>query len=292
MSVLPNFLVLGAQKCGTTSIHNYLSAHPDIFLPRQKETKYFVDESEYKKGIDYYSNVYFSDWNGEKAIGEVDPDYLYFKNTYSRIMGDLGKPKLIFLFRNPIDRAFSHYLMTYRRNLEKLDFDDAISIEDKRISEGYYENFHYSYVNRGLYFSQVKRYLEYWDISDMHFVISEKLRSNPKEEIRKCLNFIDVNSDFVPGNINRVHHAATVPKSFKLMNLVQKDNVIKRAAKLLVPRLSWREAIRRKIFNWNQTESINITISDNAIDRLAEIYKDENRKLSNLTNCDLSIWNI
>lgn len=292
MSALPNFLVLGAQKCGTTSIHNYLSAHPDIFLPKQKETKYFVDEDEYSKGIDYYSNAYFSDWNGEKAIGEVDPDYLYFKNTYSRIVGDLGKPKLIFLFRNPIDRAFSHYLMTYRRNLEKLDFDDAISMEDKRISEGYYENFHYSYVNRGLYFSQVKRYLEYWDISDMHFVISEKLRSNPKEEIRKCLNFIDVNSDFVPSNINRVHHAATVPKSFKLMNLVQKDNVIKRAAKLLVPKLSWREAIRRKIFNWNQTESINLTISDNAIDRLAEIYKDENRKLSNLTNCDLSVWNI
>ena len=79
--VLPNFFVAGCQKCATTSLHHYLIQHPDIYLPVQKETKHFVQDFLYNKGIKYYKDTYFSSVSGESAIGEVDPDYIYFEDA-------------------------------------------------------------------------------------------------------------------------------------------------------------------------------------------------------------------
>ena len=83
--MLPNFLVVGAQKAATTSLHNYLAVHPDIYLPAQKETKFFVDDERYMRGIDYYEREHFSGWKGESAVGEVDPDYMYFEQALGRL---------------------------------------------------------------------------------------------------------------------------------------------------------------------------------------------------------------
>ena len=76
--VVPNFLCVGAQKAGTTTLYEILRQHPDIFLPQKvKETKFFVFEEKYAKGLDFYSQEYFRDYKGQKAIGEVDPAMMY-----------------------------------------------------------------------------------------------------------------------------------------------------------------------------------------------------------------------
>ena len=82
---LPNFFVVGAQKAGTTSLHHYLAKHPNICLPKQKETKFFVDDSLYDKGIEYYESNYFSNCGAKTVVGEVDPDYMYFPIAVERI---------------------------------------------------------------------------------------------------------------------------------------------------------------------------------------------------------------
>ena len=290
---LPNFFVVGAQKSGTTSLHHYLEEHPDIYLPLQKETKFFVDDEQYAQGIDFYAEKYFSELKDEKAIGEVDPDYMYFKTGGERIRQHIPNPKFIFIFRNPVDRAFSHYVMTYRRGLELNSFEDAIRIEPERIDRGYHEDFHYSYVRRGFYADQVIRFMEKWDVSQMHFVLAEDLINKPAETVQSCLEFLGVDPNFVPSQINKKFHEATVPKNLALAVLFRNEDaypIFRRIARFFVPNLAWRDWLRARLAAWNKKPS-DLKLKEETRRHLAEIYRPENEKLSRLIGRDLSHWN-
>ena len=102
--MLPKFFVVGAQKAGTTTLHNLLASHPEIYLPRQKETKFFVADERYAEGLSHYETQYFAEWDGESAVGEVDPDYMYFPQALERMAVnlDLREIRFIFLLRNPV----------------------------------------------------------------------------------------------------------------------------------------------------------------------------------------------
>lgn len=290
---LPNFFVVGAQKSGTTSLHHYLVEHPDVYLPSQKETKFFVDDERYAKGIDHYESEYFSGCHGEKAIGEVDPDYMYFSTGAERIARHIPDPKFIFVFRNPVDRAFSLYVMTYRRGLELNSFEEAIRIEPERIARGYEEDFHYSYVRRGFYASQVNRFLERWDASRMHFILAEDLINNPAETVQGCFEFLGVDPNFVPSQIGTKFHQATVPKNLALAVLFRNKEaypILRRVARWCLPNLEWRNRLRARLAAWNHKPS-DLKLWEDTRRHLVEIYRPENEKLSKLIGRDLSHWN-
>jgi hypothetical protein len=193
-SMLPNFLVVGAQKAGTTSLHNYLCSHPDIYLPRIKETKFFVADERFAKGLHCYEADHFSAWHGEQAIGEIDPDYMYFDQALERMVVnlDLRTMKFIFVLRNPVDRAFSHYLMSVRRGVEELSFEEAAKVESERISKDYLSKMHFSYVSRGFYLPQIQRFLAYANKSSMLFILSEDLKKNTNDVLTSCYRFLEV----------------------------------------------------------------------------------------------------
>src|SRR5437868_3900524 len=104
---LPNFLCVGAQKAGTTTLYEILKQHPDIFLPKKiKETKFFVYEEKFQRGKTWYEKEFFSEVKNEKAFGEIDPAMMFEEKSAQRIFDTLGKDvKLIFVFRNPVARA-------------------------------------------------------------------------------------------------------------------------------------------------------------------------------------------
>src|SRR5262249_10905554 len=146
---LPNFLVLGAAKAGTSSLAEYLGQHPQIFLPRGwKELRFFAYEGrriDYRGPGDVESNQrtttdlasyarYFEDARDEIAVGEVSPVYLYhYRRAVDAIARHLGEPRLIIILRNPVDRAFSHWAHLVRDNREELrDFADALAAEERR----------------------------------------------------------------------------------------------------------------------------------------------------------------
>ena len=221
--MLPNFLVVGAQKAGTTSLHHYMKGHPDICLPDQKETKFFGLEEKYRKGIEFYQHKYFSECDGRPAVGEIDPEYMYFVEAYERIKShlDMKRLKLLFVLRNPIERAFSHYLMTYRRGLEPLPFDEAIDAEAERVVKSEDDNLHYSYVARGFYLEQILRFHESVCKERMHFILSEDLKQNPEGVLENLFRFLEVDTGYVPENICRQFHGATVPRSMSLLKRVE-----------------------------------------------------------------------
>lgn len=290
--MLPNFLVVGAQKSGTTSLHHYMQAHPDIYLPAQKETKFFVEEKYYHRGIEFYEAEYFSARNSERAVGEVDPEYLYCEEALPRIVRDLDPSalKLIFIFRNPVERAFSQYLMTYRRGQEPLSFEEAIEAEPVRISKCHMENLRYSYVARGFYLQQVERFLEYMDRSKMLFLLSEDLEANPLECLQQVYTFLGVASDFVPTNLGERFHRATVPRSLSLLRWINGQGAEKRLLRLLIPSASLRRTVRIWLLRHNQTTHSDIVLNAVTRGRLVELYRAENTRLAAFLGRNLDHW--
>ena len=164
--MLPNFIIVGAPKAGTTSIYRYLSKHPEVFMSSPKEINYFsIDQIESQnlyynyfkvKSLIEYEKL-FDGVTNETAIGEGSVSYLFYKETPAKIKNIIPDVKIIILLREPISRAFSHYLMDNKLGLVNDSFENIIfktSISDK-------QNLYYQqYVELGLYYKQIKRYFD------------------------------------------------------------------------------------------------------------------------------------
>lgn len=290
--MLPNFLVVGAQKAGTTSLHNYLQAHPDIYLPAQKETKFFVHERHYSKGIGFYESAYFSERTVESAVGEVDPDYMYCEQSLPRIIQHLNPDslKVIFIFRNPVERAFSQYLMNYRRGHESLSFEEAIATESSRIRLGHMENLRYSYATRGYYLRQVERFLQHIDRSRMLFLLSETLESDPVHCLQEVYRFLNVKEDFEPPNIGERFHQATAPRSHALARRLQVQGLERRLLRRFIPSTSLRRSLRNWLVRFNQSGQNTMRMDPEIHRQLVQDFSVENTRLADFLGRDLGSW--
>jgi hypothetical protein len=213
--LLPNFLIIGAARSGTSSLYSYLQEHPDVYLPRTKrpEPHFFFKASEYARGIDDYEARYFSEWSGEKAVGEASTSYLFGPETPARIAAHLGDVRLIAMLRNPIERAHSSYWHTVRSGLETLDFDEAVLREDERTAalEGsdLAEIKPYSYLARGLYFQQLSRWYEVFEEKQLHVVLFDDFVSDTRSVLRGILSFLGVDAGRVPEDLGRIENRST-----------------------------------------------------------------------------------
>lgn len=257
--ILPNFICVGAQKAGTTSLHDILIQHPQIYLPKIKETKFFQRDCEYARGVEFYYSEYFSKIRSETCVGEIDPDYLYYENVPFRIHETLGDDiKIVFILRHPVDRAYSHYLMSVRRGFEKSTFLDAIKEEKNRIKDVsndtryYSQKNHFSYIDRGLYAKQIKRYLQYFKKENMHFIFFEdNFILDRKKTLDTLIDFLGVDNN-VTLNLNRQSNPATSPKSAFLTNIVYRENKIGKFLKYFLPNRNFRKKIKQRIDDFNQ----------------------------------------
>lgn len=291
----PNFLCVGAQKAGTTTLHNCLSQHPEIYLPGIKETKFFINPEHSNDGIDYYSKEYYSEVNQEKVIGEIDPDYLFFDSVPERLKNTLGVDiKLLIILRNPMDRAYSHYLMSVRNGYENKSFKDAVLLEKKRIKEGYLEYKRFSYVSRGAYFEQVKNFLTHFQAENIRVYLFEKDVIGRLDWLLKdACSFLNVNPNF---NFTLEKKNPAQKIRFKQGHeLIYNDNLIKSAAKQIFLSPHLRKIIRDRL------TSLNFKKIDEAERKLDEelkrelytkYFKEDIAKLENYLEIDLDLWRI
>ena len=179
----PDYLIIGAQKSGTTTLFNYLSNHPQVSNPSKKEIHYF--DLNFEKPYSWYQ----SHFPGPSSMisGEATPYYLYGYNMPERIYRKLPNVKVIVLLRNPIDRAYSHFQMQKARKIEPVkSFSKVIQMEEERLSlsdpfslsknSAY---IHHSYLDRGNYYEQLLRWNKYFDIHSFCYIFSEDLFSDP-----------------------------------------------------------------------------------------------------------------
>jgi len=215
---LPDFLIIGAARCGTTSLYEYLRAHPNIYLPKNKrpEPHFFYKEAEYVKGLAYYSDKYFKDVDTHLKAGEASTSNIYKPIAAQRINKHLPQVKLILMLRNPIERAFSSYKFTLKNGIESLSFNQAIRKEQERLNNPE-SDFHaeikpFAYIDRGRYCQQIKNLFKFFTRNQVHIILFDNFNRNSQKEVSNVFKFLDIDSSFIPANLKEVYNKSTAPE--------------------------------------------------------------------------------
>ncbi|UCD13389.1 MAG: sulfotransferase domain-containing protein [Thermoplasmatales archaeon] len=219
MAALPTFIICGTQKGGTTSLYYYLYEHPKIYMAKNKEVRYF--DLNYHRGVKWYKK-HFNDFKSKKKtiLGEASPTYMYFEEVPERIKTLLPNVKLIFILRNPVDRAYSHYWHAINLGYEHLCFEEAIKKEEERLSHGdLFQRQHYSYRDMGKYIVQLKRFRKYFPKEQMLIILTENLKDTPEKVMNRTFNFLEIEDDLASRNWQVNHLTGKQPYIWKLQRL-------------------------------------------------------------------------
>lgn len=304
---LPNFLIIGAAKCGTTALYNYLDQHPEIFMSPVKEPRFFALEGEKPNfqgpadpwginrcrytDIEPYRDL-FEDVSGEKVIGEASTLYLYSEKAPERISHHVPDAKLVAVLRNPVERAYSAFTFMVRDGREPLsDFARALSEEEARIADNWGPEYHYR--RRGFYFPQLKRYFDRFDRGRIQVHLYEDFRSDPAGVARSIFRFLEVDYDFAP-DVSANHNVSGIPKSETLQSLyllLRRPNPVKAALRPLFPaklRRGTRALALGSIQSRNLAKPPRMSPEIRA--ELSEAYREDILKLQDLLQKDLSGW--
>jgi hypothetical protein len=275
--VLPNFLVIGAQRSGTTLLHKVFDAHPEVFVPsRRKEIHYF--DRYYDRGPEWYGEFFPSQEGAAeyRAIGEVTPDYVFHEDAPGRIADLISDCRFIVSLRNPVDRAFSGYMHHRRSFNERRSFDDFLDGAQDA-------------VERGFYHQQLARYLEFFPRSAFLILIYEELVSDPAANLERIREFLGLSRGWpdAEGLLAERINAAPQPRFPVAFYLARRfgaflryrdlDSIVETAKRLGLP----------AIFGQRPTGP-RMTPATRA--RLEALYVDDIRKLENLLQRDLRPW--
>jgi hypothetical protein len=191
---LPTFLLAGAQRCGTTTMYRLLKRHPEIYLTRPKELHFF--DMKWELGLDWYE-AQFKPRPRHKQLGEATPIYMYDGPARERMIETLPDVQLLIMLRNPIDRAYSHYLHMRARGHEKLDtFEAATAKESKRLSRDTRAvRRRYSYVDRGHFIVQLEALEAAYGRDRMHVMLLEDLKTDRTATLEAAFRFLDLDPE-------------------------------------------------------------------------------------------------
>ena len=291
---LPNLLIVGAAKSGTTSLHNYLNQHPSVFMCSPKEPHFLINkeigEQRIPRGVlnieDY--KALFKEASNKMYRGESSVMYLSFpefaiKNINKYLSKDV---KIIVMLRNPVERAYSGYQHVKRYNLmESLSFEKALDQSENRYHNTSNMTPASRYLELGMYFEQVKIFIEEFD--DVHVIIYDDYKNDFNSEMDNVFKFLDLDAFKV--NADEQHMLGGWEwKNDWIKSLVIKTNPFKTALKFLLPFKSLRKSImvNLKKGNTNIIEKINPETEK----WLKEYYKSDIKKLSLLLDKDLNNW--
>jgi len=196
---LPDFLVIGAQKAGTTTLHHLLAKHPDLYLPAQKEIHFFSLHDGY--GLDWYGRHY-CDAAPQQLCGDITPYYLFHPRAPLQIHTVLPEARLIVLLRDPVERALSQFFHAKRHGFESLDLEAALAAEQERLADAqqaletpgsqHYSHQKHSYVSRSRYEHQLNRYAELFPTQQLMVCRSEDLFTEPTTCLDRITAFLGI----------------------------------------------------------------------------------------------------
>lgn len=195
-ALLPNLIVIGAMKSGTTSLHHYLSLHPQIFMSEEKEPRFFTDEAKWSQGPAWYE-AHFPE--PAPIRGESTPDYTKFpaiRGAPKRIHSVIPDVRLIYLVRDPIERIISHYVDSYSFGRLNGTLDEELADFDCHL------------VNCSRYYLQIEQYLEHFDADRILILVSEELRNDRQRTLRTAFRFLGVDETFISPEWEITHYEA------------------------------------------------------------------------------------
>ncbi|MGF1482411.1 MAG: sulfotransferase domain-containing protein [Cyanophyceae cyanobacterium] len=286
---LPDFLIIGAAKSGTTTLYRYLCHHSQIYMSPHKEPSFFARDEVYARGIEWYAAL-FDEANPEQICGEASTDYTKFPrwpHSAERIAQWLPQVKMIYIMRNPVDRAYSYYVHinrglkvdeTFEEHLEKT----SICLDGSR------------------YLLQIKRYLQFFPQESFLFLLLEDLTEQPNQTLSAVCQFLGIAQDF-DFNDQGTITANSGKNWFEQKMRVQLTAPIKaipgaEATAALLPR-QWRDWVYHHLISGSfygkqiKQQYINPPMLPETRQRLIAHYRPLNQQLSEFLNRDLSLWN-
>jgi hypothetical protein len=295
---LPNFLIAGAAKCGTTALYLYLHDHPDVFFSPMKEPCFFSAQvfkfpgngigdvtKRFTPTFEEYKKL-FQEAGYQKIIGDASPDTVYYPESIPYIHQYLGDPAILIMLRNPVDRALSAYGHFVRDNRETLSFEDALKEEENRIENRYNSLWHYK--RRGMYSWQVKPFLD--EFSRVKVVLFEDFRKDNKVVVKEVCKFLEIDSSFEPNDTISEVNVSGMPKQKWFNDLFLMKNPIQNAIQKTGSRLLGNVGYTRLRDSIRKTNLERMTMKPETREYLTEYFREDILKLQDLINRDLSAW--
>jgi hypothetical protein len=286
-----DFFVVGVARAGTTSLYNFLSKHPQLFLPKVKECNFFsdvesLDDRAYLSPVpgkyhhmkiinsyDVYESLYREAAN-DNLKGDVSPSYIWDRNTAKKIYEHNNDAKIIISLRNPIERAYSHYLMHFNTGYEKKStFEEAIQDRKKNIWGG-----GNMYLEMSLYYDQVKEYFNYFNEENIYIVIYEDWVSNIDDNINSLYEFLDVDpfSDF---QFDEKYNQTKNIKRRGLLNFFRKKKIKPLLDKMISENL--RHKIKEGFFESDVRKE---KLMPDTVERMKDFFKSDVEDMETLIN--------
>ena len=279
---LPNFIIIGAHKAGTTSLYVYLKSHPQIFMPELKEARYFAFDPKNPDHIKKVPKIFpistlkeysalFDNVNDEVVYGEASPEYLNSEYAADKIYRHIPNARLIVSLRNPVDRAYSHFLMNHRAGDIK-----NIRVQDYKLS--------YDDARKGYYYPKLKKYYDTFNREQIKVILFDDLVEDTTRTVQDIFSFLGVSESFSP-NVSTIYNRGGVPK-FKLIHKISNNEKLKRVIRTYFPFeiVSTLKNIKDK----NLKKSPQLT-RDQRIESI-KLVKEDILKVEKLIQRDLSAW--
>jgi hypothetical protein len=297
---LPNFLLIGAAKSGTSSLFAYLGQHPDVFISPTKEPNFFALAGQrvaYRGPGDVIINqasvttlseyqALFKGVKREAAVGEASNLYLYLPAAPEAIERHLPDVRLIAILRDPAERAYSSYLHMRRDGREpRHSFEAALEEEAARVSENWEPLWHYTRL--GFYHAQLRQYYERFPRERIAVYLYDDFEADPRRVVQELFTFLGVDPSFEPDMSVR-HKVSGTPRSRALHTILTRPNPAKALAKRLMP-TGLRGQLYGAVMQRNIREERDCLRDDTRRTR-QRLYQADVQRLSQLIGRDLSRW--
>ncbi len=262
-SNLPTFICIGAQRAGTTWLYHCLKEHPEIFMPSVKELRFF--NYNYDDGIDSY-NDYFTGAGDAKVRGEITPDYYRQDYALLRIKEHLPNVKLIFILRNPIERAFSQYQLYCGTEYKEMSFEQT------------YRQ-HPDLIEWGMYGKHLEFIYQHFSKENVLILEYDLLKGDPENFLQQVFAFLGVNENFKPENLTKTYNKVIYPKLQRFLKEIGLNFVID-----IVKSSFLGDLIRKR-----QKEKKN-GMSKQDFEYLSNCFSEDVKHLGEILDADLSHW--
>ena len=273
---LPSFLIVGAAKSGTSSLWHYLREHPDVFVPARKEINFFDDAGVYAQGVDWYKNL-FAGAGDRKAVGEATPAYLTSPEAHTRMAALVPEARLVVILRNPVDRAYSHYLHARYYALERSSFAEAVERE-RSSPDGTAWPY---YLLHSRYRVHLEGLAEHFSRDQVLVLLLDDLERDPVETFRTLCRHLAIDESAIPKNVGEVTNRYREPRLPRVFRQILKPGIWKRIPQAIRPKVA-------RLFTKEDREPEPLDPRIRA--ELIAYFAEDNRRLGEWLGRDLSAW--
>ena len=274
---LPNLVVIGAQKCGTSGLHYYLSLHPEVSMSSPKELNFFIEERNYPRGLEWYSRHFDP---AARCRGEASPNYTAYPQHLGvpeRMAAIVPDARLVYIVRDPIERITAHYVHNYAKRREKGDMRETLLHPNT------------SYVSRSRYFMQLQRFLVHYPEEQILVLDQRDLRDERMPTLRRLFEFAGVDPTFEHPKFEQVRHSTSRKKRATRLGMRVQRASRTRAGRR-VPRRAWLAMdvalpLSKPI---DKPEGVAEALGEEAL----EVLHEDAERLRAQTGRDLSHWTV